>query len=66
MGISYILTVILLGIGFIAFKKSEKELNLVKWIAIFIVWILAYNITIWQMYNIRSTLEFVYIFFITI
>ena len=54
MGISYILTVILLGIGFIAFKKSEKELNLVKWIAIFIVGILAYNITICMLLGILN------------
>ena len=54
MGISYILTVILLGVGFIAFKKSEKELNLVKWIAIFIVGILAYNITICMLLGILN------------
>lgn len=42
----YILSLILLGAGFIAFKKSDKELNLIKWICIFVVGILAYNTTI--------------------
>lgn len=46
MGILYILTIILLGFGFICFKKSEKELNLIKWICLFLVGILAYNTTL--------------------
>ena len=46
MGYVYILSVILLGIGFIIFKKSEKELNFVKWLCIFLVGMLAYNITL--------------------
>ncbi len=41
----YILSIILLGIGFIIFKKTEKELNFVKWLCIFLVGIYAYNIT---------------------
>ncbi len=46
MGYVYILSVILLGIGFIIFKKSEKELNFVKWLCIFLVGMLVYNITL--------------------
>lgn len=54
MGILYILTIILLGAGFILFKKSDKELNLVKWICIFVVGILAYNITICMILGILN------------
>ena len=54
MGILYILTVILLGIGFIAFKKSDKELNFIKWISIFIVGLLAYNTTICMLLGILN------------
>ena len=52
MGYLYILTLILLGVGFIAFKKSDKELNLIKWICIFVVGILAYNTTICMLIGI--------------
>ena len=54
MGILYILTVILLGIGFIVFKKSDKELNFIKWISIFIVGLLAYNTTICMLLGILN------------
>lgn len=46
MGYLYICTLILLGIGFILFKKSDEKLNLIKWICIFIVGIYAYNISL--------------------
>lgn len=46
MGYIYILSLIFLGITFILLKKSDKKLNLIKWICIFAVSILAYNITI--------------------
>lgn len=54
MGYLYILTLIILGAGFIAFKKTEKELNLIKWICIFIVGILAYNTTICMVLGILN------------
>lgn len=54
MGYLYILTLVLLGVGFIAFKKSDKELNLIKWICIFIVGILAYNITVCMLLGILN------------
>lgn len=54
MGDLYILTLILLGIGFIASKKSDKELNFVKWICIFIVGIFAYNLTICMILGILN------------
>lgn len=46
MGYLYICTLIFLGIAFIALKKSDEKLNLIKWICIFIVGILGYNITL--------------------
>ena len=54
MGILYILTIIFLGVGFILFKKSSKELNIIKWICIFTVGILAYNITICMLLGILN------------
>ena len=44
MGILYILTLIILGISFMAFKKSDKKLNFIKWLMIYVVSLLAYNI----------------------
>ena len=46
MEVLYVLTVILLGISFMIFKKSEEKLNFIKWIVIFIVSLLGYNVTI--------------------
>lgn len=46
MEIIYLLSIILLATGFFAFKKSDKELNIIKWIAIFIISLMGYNITI--------------------
>ena len=44
MGILYVLTVILLGIGFMLFKKSNEKLNFIKWLIIFFVSLYGYNI----------------------
>ncbi len=46
MGYLYICTLILLGIAFMCFKKSDEKLNLIKWICIFVAGIYAYNITV--------------------
>ena len=46
MRVIYILTVLLLATGFLGFKKSDEKLNIVKWIIIFIVSFMGYNITI--------------------
>ena len=46
MGIVYLLTLILLGVSFMIFKKSEEKLNFIKWLIIFMVSILGYNITL--------------------
>ncbi len=42
----YIFTIIFLVLGFIALKKSDKKLNLIKWICISVVSLYAYNITV--------------------
>ncbi len=46
MGYLYICTLILLGIAFMLFKKSDEKLNFIKWICIFVVGIYAYNISL--------------------
>lgn len=46
MGIVYLLTLILLGVSFMIFKKSEEKLNFIKWLIIFMISILGYNITL--------------------
>lgn len=46
MEVLYILSVIILGIAFMIFKKSEEKLNFIKWLIIFIVSMLAYNVTV--------------------
>ena len=44
--IFYLISVVLLCAGFLCFKKSEKKLNIIKWVTIFIVSFMGYNITI--------------------
>ena len=46
MGIFYILSLIVLCLGFLIYKKSDEKLNFVKWLIITIVSIYAYNIVI--------------------
>ena len=46
MGILYILTLIILGIAFMIFKKSNEKLNFIKWLIIYIVTLYGYNIVI--------------------
>ena len=36
MEILYILTLIILGISFMMFKKSDEKLNFIKWLIIYI------------------------------
>ena len=44
MEILYILSVIVLAVAFMLFKKSEEKLNFIKWLIIFVVSFLGYNI----------------------
>lgn len=46
MGILYIITLIILGISFMMFKKSNEKINFIKWLIIYIVSLLGYNILI--------------------
>lgn len=46
MGIVYILTLIVLGIAFMAMKKSDEKVNFIKWLIIFFVALYGYNVTI--------------------
>lgn len=46
MGILYILTLIALGTAFMLFKKSDEKLNFIKWLIIFLVSLLGYNVVI--------------------
>lgn len=46
MRILYLLSIILLGAGFLGFKKSDEKLNIIKWVTIFIISLMGYNITI--------------------
>ena len=50
----YIFTLIILGVGFILFKKTDEKINLIKWICIFIVGILAYNLTVCMILGILN------------
>ena len=44
MEILYILSVIILAVAFMLFKKSDEKLNFIKWLIIFTVSFLGYNI----------------------
>ena len=46
MGIVYILTVIVLLVAFMLFKKSDEKQNFIKWLIIFTISLLGYNILI--------------------
>lgn len=46
MRILYILSIILLAIGFFAHKKSDQKLNSIKWATIFIISLMGLNITL--------------------
>ena len=46
MEIIYLLSIILLAVGFLSFKKSDEKLNIIKWITIFIIALMGYNVTV--------------------
>ncbi len=46
MQIIYVFSIILLAAGFLVFKKSDEKLNIIKWLTIFIVAFMGYNITV--------------------
>ena len=46
MRIIYLISILLLCAGFLGFKKSDEKLNIIKWITIFIISFMGYNITV--------------------
>ena len=46
MDLLYVITMIILGIAFMLYKKSEEKLSFVKWLIILLLTILSYNILI--------------------
>ena len=46
MDFLYVLTMIILGIAFMLYKKSEEKLSFVKWFIILILTIISYNILV--------------------
>lgn len=46
MEVIYTLSILLLCAGFLVFKKTDKELNIIKWVVLFIISLMGYNITL--------------------
>lgn len=46
MELLYLITLIVLAVGFMMYKKSDNKINFVKWLAICIVSVYGYNITL--------------------
>lgn len=61
MEIFYIITLILLGISFMMFKKSEEKLNFIKWLIIFIVSLLGYNILIGMILGLLNITSYIWL-----
>lgn len=61
MEILYVLTVILLGISFMIFKKSNEKLNFIKWIVIFLVSLLGYNVTIGMILGLLNITSYMWL-----
>lgn len=61
MGILYLLTIIMLGTGFILFKKSEEKQNIIKWIVIFLVSLLGYNTTICMILGLLKVTSYLWL-----
>lgn len=53
----YIFSIVFLILGFICKRKSEKELNLIKWICISILLLYAYNITVCMILGILHIVQ---------
>jgi len=59
--IIYILTIMALGICFMLFKKSEEKQNFIKWITIFIVTLLGYNVTICMILGLLKIVSYLWL-----
>lgn len=54
MDFIYVLTMIVLGIAFMLYKKSEEKLSFVKWLIILILTIISYNILIAMFFGLLA------------
>lgn len=54
MDFIYVLTMIILGIAFMLYKKSEEKLSFVKWLIILILTIISYNIAIAMFFGLLA------------
>lgn len=54
MDFIYVLTMIILGIAFMLYKKSEEKLSFVKWLIILILTIISYNILIAMFFGLLA------------
>ena len=61
MGVIYLLTLILLGIAFISFKKSDEKLNLIKWLIIYFVSLFGYNIAIGMILGLLKITSYIWL-----
>lgn len=52
MDFVYVITMILLGIAFMLYKKSEEKLSFVKWLIILILTIISYNIVVGMFFGL--------------
>ena len=61
MGILYIITLIILGISFMIFKKSDEKLNFIKWLIIYIVSLYGYNIVIGMILGLLNITSYIWL-----
>lgn len=61
MGILYIVTLIVLGISFMCFKKSDEKLNFIKWLIIYLVSLLGYNILIGMVLGLLNITSYIWL-----
>ena len=61
MGIIYILTLILLGISFMMYKKSSEKLNFIKWFIIYAVSLFGYNIFIGMILGLLNITSYIWL-----
>jgi hypothetical protein len=54
MDFIYVLTMIILGIAFMLYKKSEEKISFVKWLIIFILTVISYNILIAMVFGLLA------------
>ena len=61
MGFFYVLTLVLLGISFMAFKKSDNKLNFIKWLIVYVVSLFGYNIAIGMILGMLNITSYIWL-----